>query len=353
MKKPKKKGRGRMKSHEDIAKTFIDFSENECQGSSPLYVALARGVSSDMELLELCQYARSGQPIPNLFFGSVHYLLLKGKNHPLKEYYPSIVNQPKNPKKAYPKFKEFCLCYKDEITYLLKVRLVQTNEVRRCGYLYPVFSAIYENINKPLALIEIGTSAGFQLLWDHYAYSYGNNKWYGNNDSKLRIVVGVNGDKFPEMTNQSPKVGLRIGFDLNIVNLHDEEEKLWLRSLIWPEHEDRVVIFKQATEYVLQNKLTLIEGDGLELLDHYVEDIPSTQTICIYHTHVANQMSIEDKKYLLRKVELIGETRDVYHIYNNIQDDKLHLDYYENGKGHFATIAETESHGRYFTWLMN
>lgn len=64
-------------------------------------------------------------------------------------------------------------------------------------------------------------------------------------------------------------------------------------------------------------------------------------------------MTIEDKKKLLRTVELIGATRDVYHIYNNIQDDKLHLDYYENGKGHFATIAETDSHGRYFTWLMS
>ena len=231
------------------------------------------------------------------------------------------------------------------------MRLVQTNEVRRCGYLYPVFSAIYENTNKPLALIEIGTSAGFQLLWDHYAYSYGNDDWYGNRNSKLRMEVDVNGEKFPEITNRFPKVGLRIGFDLNIVNLHDKEEKLWLRSLIWPEHGDRVALFNQAAEYVLQNKLTLIEGNGLELLKRYVEDIPSTQTICIYHTHVANQMSIGDKEKLLRKVELIGETRDVYHIYNNIQDEYLHLDYYEDGKGHFATVAKTESHGRHFTWM--
>lgn len=342
-----------MKSLEDIARTFVDFSKNECQGSSPLYAALAWGVSTDMDLLELCQYARSGQPIPNLFFGSVHYLLLKGKNHPLKEYYPSIVNQPKDLKDAYPEFKKFCLFHKDEIAYLLKVRLVQTNEVRRCGYLYPVFSTIYRNTNKPLALIEIGTSAGFQLLWDYYAYSYGNDEWYGNSGSELRIAVDVNGDKFPEVAKQSPKIGLRIGFDLNVVDLHNKEEQLWLRSLIWPEHEERVVMFNQAADYVLQNKLTLIEGNGLELLDRYVEDIPLAQTICIYHTHVANQMSIEDKKYLLRKVESIGKTRDVYHIYNNIQDDKLHLDYYKDGKGHFSTVAETESHGRYFTWLRN
>lgn len=163
-----------MKSLEDISKRFVDFSKRECSGISPLYAALAMEVSSDKEMLVFCQYARAGQPIPNLFFGAVHYLLLKGINHPLGKFYPSVVNQPANAMDAYPVFKEFCLSYKNEIEYLLKKKYVQTNEVKRCSYLYPVFSYIYENTNQPLALIEIGTSAGFQLLWDHYAYSYGN-----------------------------------------------------------------------------------------------------------------------------------------------------------------------------------
>ncbi|MFJ6413813.1 DUF2332 domain-containing protein [Terribacillus saccharophilus] len=341
-----------MNSLEDISKAVIDFSERECQGSSPLYAALAMEVSSDMELLELCQFGRLGQPIPNLFFGSVHYLLLKGVNHPLGKFYPSIVNQPRNSKAAYPVFKEFCLSYKNEIVYLLKEKYVQTNEVKRCGYLYPVFSIIYENTNQPLALIEIGTSAGFQLLWDNYAYSYGTGEWYGNSKSRLRMEVDIKGEKFPRMSKQSPEVGKRIGFDLNVVNLHNKEEKLWLKSLIWPEHVERVAMFDQAADYVLCNELSLIEGDGVELIDHYVEDIPSSNTICVYHTHVANQMSIDDKKKLLRKIEIIGATRDVYHIYNNVQDAKLHLDYYKNGKGHFSTVAETDNHGRYFTWLI-
>jgi hypothetical protein len=111
-------------------------------------------------------------------------------------------------------------------------------------------------------------------------------------------------------------------------------------------------MFDQAADYVLHNELTLIEGNGVELIDQYIEDIPSSNTVCVYHTHVANQMSIDDKKKLLRKIESIGATRDVYHIYNNVQDAKLHLDYYENGIGHFSTVAETDSHGRYFTWLI-
>ena len=347
-----REGRDMMKSLDIIANEFVVFSVRECEGSSLLYAELANGVSSDIELLELCQNARPGQPIPNLFFGSVHYLLLKGRRHPLEKFYPSIVSHPKNPQGAFPVFKKFCLSYKDEIVHLLKEKLVQTNEVRRCGYLYPIFSKIYERTNNPLALMEIGTSAGFQLLWDKYVYSYGSDDWYGNSGSHLKITMDIKGDNFPEVAKQSPKVGMRIGFDLNIVDLRNKEDKLWLRSLIWPEHKERVAMFNQAVDYVLHNELSLIEGNGLDLINRYVDDIPLSNTLCVYHTHVANQLSIDDKKLLLRKIETIGATRNVYHIYNNIQDAKLHLDYYENGKGHFSTVAETDSHGWYFSWLI-
>ena len=46
--------------------------------------------------------------------------------------------------------------YREEIITLLQTKLVQTNEVRRCAYLYPSFSYIFNKVNKPLALIEMG-----------------------------------------------------------------------------------------------------------------------------------------------------------------------------------------------------
>jgi hypothetical protein len=107
-----------------------------------------------------------------LFFGAVHYLLLKGADHPLKDFYPSIVSNPKSYEDSFEYFKDFCLTHRNEIESILKTKLVQTNEIRRCAYLYPIFCTIYEKVKKPLALIEIGTSAGLQLLWDKYSYSY-------------------------------------------------------------------------------------------------------------------------------------------------------------------------------------
>lgn len=177
-----------------LAKTFLTFSEKECKGSSHLYEFSARKMASDNTLLEISRAAQSGQPVPNLLFGAVHYLLLKGTRHPLQEYYPSIEETPKPHDESFEHFKDFCLKYRMEIEQILKTKLVQTNEVRRCAYLYPAFCAIYEKTKKPLALIEIGTSAGLQLLWDKYSYTYGNKDLFGNQESSLTITTEIKGE---------------------------------------------------------------------------------------------------------------------------------------------------------------
>ncbi|WP_347862468.1 DUF2332 domain-containing protein [Salimicrobium sp. PL1-032A] len=156
-----------------LSERFKDFAETECKGSSALYESLAVRISEDDDLLKLCMNAQEDQPTPNLLLGAVHYLLLNGAAHDLRDYYPSIVDEPKRDDRLFQVFKEFCLEYHQEIKALLQHKLVQTNEVRRCAYLFPVFSYIYQQTGKPLSLIEIGTSAGLQLLFDQYGYSYG------------------------------------------------------------------------------------------------------------------------------------------------------------------------------------
>lgn len=114
----------------NISQQFISFAERECKESSPLYEFLSMKIAEDKELLELCLHSRPGQPIPNLLFGVVHYLLLRGADHPLKEYYPSIVNNPTEFNQAFIPFKSFCQQNEPAIQSLLKSKLVQTNEVR-------------------------------------------------------------------------------------------------------------------------------------------------------------------------------------------------------------------------------
>ena len=336
-----------------LALRFENFSTIECKGSSELYEFLSIKVSEDNEILELCKEAREGQPVPNLLFGAVHYLLLKGMNHPVKQYYPSIVgNYRKVEEQAFISFKEFCNIYKEEIILILKTKLVQTNEVRRCSYLYPIISLIYSKVKKPLSLVEIGTSAGLQLLWDKYSYSYGTDEIYGDKNSSVHITSDVKGGKIPEMLPEAPPVSSKIGLDLHVNDLRDVEDYLWLKALIWPEHRERLELFEKAAECYKENPVELIEGDGVNLLTEVLETLSEDTAICVFHTHVANQLPEDLKHTLIETIEETGNGKDVFHIYNNIWDRKLHLDYFIDGVEHNEIIGDTDGHGRWFEWAL-
>ncbi|MBS4176921.1 DUF2332 domain-containing protein [Lederbergia citrea] len=336
-----------------LSKIFKTFAETECAGSSKLYKHLSLKIAEDAELLELSSFAKEGQPIPNLLLGAVHYLLLKGNEQKLSQFYPSIVEKPKAFQDSFPYFKDFCLTYRDQITSILKEKMVQTNEVRRCGYLYPIFSYVYGKVKKPLALIEIGTSAGFQLLWDKYSYSYNSDEVYGDIESNIHIKSENIGKNIPTLSKASPPVTDRFGLDLHINDLSNVEDSLWLNALIWPEHKERRFLFEQALVCLMNYKdeLDLIEGDGVELLQRLPGQIPNDSIICIYHTHVANQMPVDVKNRLIDNVKNIAKERDVFHIYNNVWDKDLHLDYFINGAEYNEIIAETDGHGRWFKWM--
>ncbi|MFD1021095.1 DUF2332 domain-containing protein [Thalassobacillus hwangdonensis] len=335
------------------AERFYNFAVSECKGSSDLYRELSLQISEDRDLLQLSLSAREGQPIPNLLLGSVHYLLLKGYDHKLREYYPSITDNARQDNQLFAAFKNFCQENLEELTFLMKNKLVQTNEVRRCAYLYPVFCYIYNQTNRPLSLVEIGTSAGLQLLWDQYSYSYDNQDSYGNEDSFVHLTSTVREGKLPhELLTSTPPVNDRRGIDLHVSDLTNEEEYLWLKALIWPEHTDRLNNLEDASKQLRDNPPNLIEGDGVKLLLKVIEGLPLHTMLCIFHTHVANQLPAEVKDNLRQQISDISKSREVFHIYNNMEDWKLHIDYVSNGKVERKTVGETDGHGRWFDWKL-
>jgi hypothetical protein len=333
-----------------LSQRFKNFSVRECIGSSRLYADLALHIAEDTELLELSSNSREGQPVPNMLFAAVHYLLLSGSDHELKEYYPSISSKPRSIPGVFAPFRDFCRLYRDENISLLKSKLVQTNEVRRCAYLYPIFCYIYKKAMKPLSLIELGTSAGLQLLWDQYSYSYGSNEEYGNLGSNLHLSTELRKGKSPALLKNSPPIASKIGVDLHVNDLSNNEDYLWLKALIWPEHRERLEIFEKAVQLYNQNPVKLVEGDGVALLADVTQHISTDSILCIFHTHVANQMTAVVKQRLMDNIKSIGEQRDVFHLYNNVWDAQLHLDYFMNGKEFNEIIGMTEGHGRWFDW---
>ncbi|REK71873.1 DUF2332 domain-containing protein [Paenibacillus paeoniae] len=333
-----------------ISNDFRRFAK-DCKDSSRLYEYLSQRIAQDKELLQLSSQAKEGQPIPNLLFGAVHYLLMQGKSHPLAMYYGSLVAEPGAAEEAFPAFKQFCAQYREEIIPILASKNVQTNEVRRCAYLYPVFCSIYASMQRPLSLIEIGTSAGLQLYWDRYGYSYSSKPGivFGNPNSELVLVSEMRGKGWPDLSPLSPPVTDRIGIDLHVNDLSDAEDCLWLQALIWPEHAERRTNFDKAASIAKNGGARLVQGNGVKLLSELAEMTDPESVLCVFHTHVANQLSEHDKNELLQTIDQLGGRREVFHIYNNMRDGQLHVDGYRNGVLQEIIVAEIDGHGRWFS----
>jgi len=111
----------------------------------------------------------------------------------------------------------------------------QTNEVARSAMLLPGYLAIARATGLPLAINEIGASAGLNLLFDRFHYRYGDASW-GVAASPVRLSPHVRG-ALPLLTGDFA-VASRAGCD--IAPIDPVGGSLRLRSYIWPDQPLRM-----------------------------------------------------------------------------------------------------------------
>ena len=336
-----------------LAGRFREFAHAECAGSSPLYFALALGLADDPDVLEVARHAAPGQPVPNLLFAAVHALIARDAAHPLAACYADLTPDPAAPESAFPVFRDFVCARRDDIIALLRTRLVQTNEVRRSAYLFPAcLFAAHLFTPRPLALIEIGCSAGLNLLFDRYRYAYGDGETFGDPGSDVLITSMFTRARPAALGMATPVIIQRIGLDLNVIDTTVPDEAAWLRALVWPEHHERRHLMDAALRRRREVALDLRSGDGFAMFADVVGGIPAGTLPFIFHTHVANQISEAARQEFLGVIDRLGATRDVIHVGNNIWPH-LHLTAYRDGQRMDMPLARTDGHARWIEWLQS
>lgn len=335
---------------ERYQQAFLRFAEHEARKSSRLYECLCKEIVKDQELMALIRDIPLSQPKPNLFFAAMHYLLKK-YDDPLRAYYASLTDHPLPAEHAFLPFRDFALQHQEELRVLFSTRLVQTNEVRRASYLYPIMADIYHSCRKPLALIEVGTSSGLLLGLDHYQYEYQNGPSIHLAADTLTIFSENRGEQLPSSIFQKPIINTRIGLDLHIIDLKKSDDLEWMLALIWPEHEERRRHFMKAKEANDSIQKDFYEGDAVALLPRIIQMVPEECQVVIFHTHVANQFPQELKRQLTDTLQTISHGRPLYHVYNNMYDVDIHQDYIEKGTTQSVRVMPAaDGHGHWFEW---
>lgn len=257
---------------EDVAGFYRHFAETEAKGESPTFERWAAGVAEDPEVRSLIEELPVAKRQPNLVFAAARwhgaatspsdYALLRAV---LLEQWPTVQET------------------------ILR-RSTQTNEVGRCATLLPVLAGL----PGPLALVEVGASAGLCLHPDRWSYRYLDDRGDevaridpGSGPAEVVLECAVSGPvPLPEAL---PEIVHRGGVDLNPLDLTAGDAAAWLETLVWPEHEDRRARLASACRVVADEPVDLVPGDLLTGLDEAVARARAAApgaTVVVFHSAV-------------------------------------------------------------------
>jgi hypothetical protein len=144
---------------------------------------------------------------------------------------------------------------------------VQTNEVQRAWALLPAFLTVADG--RPFDLIELGPSAGLNLLWDRYRYAYSTGVW---GESALELSGN---DRVPPpapLFERRVEVARRRGIDRNPVDATSEHGARLLKAFVWADQTGRLERLQRAIDVVRQDPPQLIRGDYVDTLPALLAD---------------------------------------------------------------------------------
>ena len=345
-----------MSAHPELRDAFEQFARVEAPDlDSPTYAELAAGVAGDGELLALAAERQPGQPAPNMLFGAVQYLLLQGVEHPLTAHYPILSGPEPPPGPAFPLFRAFCLEHRERVGELIATRRTQTQVVRRCTCLLPAFGLVHREAGTPLALIDVGASAGLNLNFDRYAYRYRRDgsevlRW-GRGSARVQLEADLRGPGgLPAPPREIP-VASRDGIDINPIDLADPDELLWLRALIWPEHVERHVQLVDAAAELKDSPIGLHRGDASRDLPHLLVRVPAEVALVVYSTIALYQVSREGRRRITAALEAWSRERPVWQVaLEGVHPPSLTLTRYRSGCRETGLLARASPHGWWIEW---
>jgi hypothetical protein len=253
---------------------------------SPLYEALLERAADDFTAggpVAAVLADRGGNPPGSALglrlMGATHRLVLLGRAPGLAASYPSTGGN-SDADAAWRALRALLVERRDEVRALLD-RPVQTNEVGRSGALVGGFLTVAAQAWLPLAVLELGASAGLNLRWDHYLYEARGLKW-GDPESPVRLC-DYDTPPVPPF-GVAARVVERRGCDGAPIDPTTEEGRVTLMSYVWPDQLHRFRLLKSALEVARRIDAPVDEADAVEWTRIQLEQPrPGTATV-VFHS---------------------------------------------------------------------
>jgi hypothetical protein len=310
----------------------------EARGRSRRYVKLARQVAANPEILGFLATLPRPKRQPNLLFAAACYLL--------GDYADSAT------------LSELVVGRPGELAATMLARRTQTNEAARCATLLPALAAL----PKPLALIEVGASAGLTLLPDRYSYSYSASSgpsgsagglWLAGTDPAAPVLECSAIGPVP-LPDRVPSVVWRAGLDLNPLDVNSDDDARWLRCLVWPGETGRRERLDAAIATARRDPPPVHRGDLLTDLPSLRRQAPAGATVVVFHSAVLTYVDAARRREfadLVRSLGVVWLSNEAPGVLPWISAPNRSREYFVLVRDGETVLARTDGHGTWVEWL--
>jgi len=265
-----------------VARDYRAFARREARGRSAPYEALAEGVAEDSALVGFIASLPPAKRQPQLVFAAARYLL--GVPPAISGLHDLVSGSPA------------------ELLQVILARGTQTNEPARCAILLPALA----QLPPPLALIEVGASAGLTLLYDRYSYDYGGHPLAGSDPRAPTLRCRPSGPV--PLPARIPAISWRAGLDLNPLDVTSEDDMRWLSCLVWPGEGDRAERLRAAIGTARRRRPVVHRGDLRTDLPALAAQAPAGATVVVCHSSVLYQVTPPGREQFAAAVRGLGCT---------------------------------------------
>lgn len=269
-----------------VAARYLRFAMDEAPGRSELYEQWAAGVASDAGVQQVIARIRPDRRQPALVFAVTRMLGVGDL--------------------GFDQWREWVLAHADQVVFECERRAVQTNEPLRCAALLPALSLV----SGPIALLEVGASAGLCLYPDRYSYEYRSDTGAtrrldpADGPSEVLLSCDVRGD-IPAMA--LPDVVWRVGIDLQPLDPRSPSTKDWLTGLVWPGETGRAKRIGDALAIAADDPPELIAGDAVEILSEVAARAPHGATLVVTTPGVLAHLPRTARHRVIEDARLAGK----------------------------------------------
>ena len=317
-----------------LAERYRRFASEEARGSSPLYEALSNHVAENPAILRFLAQFPAGLQQPNLFLAAVRHVA--------------------GPRSGPEDLSDLVRRRGESIAETMRNRTTQTNEPGRCAVLLPVLSAI----SGPIALLEVGASAGLCLLPDKYGYDFGRVRLSAPDDTRpIAPVLRCDASANTPLPQRPLSIAWRAGLDLNPLSVDSTDDVAWLETLVWPEQEARLARLRSAVSVAKVVDTGVVRGDLRKGLTNLASRAPAHAKLVVFHTAVlAYVSSQDDRDAFVRSRRDLGATwicNEFPYVYPEIAKKVRE----SHRKGMFLLsvggqpVAWTAPHGQTIEWM--